>query len=271
MNWNKGFTAGIGHMLLAAGLVLGLSMARPAQAAPVREIVLVHGAFMDGSSWAPVIERLQARGFSVRAAQNPLRSLRDDAQVVRDLLAQPTGTPTQADTLLVGFSWGGVVIGELADEARVAGLVYVAAPAPDVGQSLADLQAGAPAGPAMPGLAALKQNARGQLLLDPARWGEAMAHELPPERAALLAAVQTPVPPSLFSDKASAAAWRTRRSWYVVATEDRLFAPALQWQIARRIGAEILALPSSHAVILSQPERVAALIEQAAKALGEAK
>ena len=151
MNWNKGFTAGIGHALLAAGLVLGLSMARLAQAAPVREIVLVHGAFMDGSSWAPVIERLQARGFSVRAAQNPLRSLRDDAQVVRDLLAQPTGTPTQADTLLVGFSWGGVVIGELADEARVAGLVYVAAPAPDVGQSLADLQAGAPAGPAMPG------------------------------------------------------------------------------------------------------------------------
>lgn len=225
---------------------------------PVRNIVLVHGAFLDGSSWNGVIDRLQKKGYHVSAVQIPLTSLADDVAATRRVLARQDGP-----TILVGHSWGGTVITEVgADAANVVGLVYVAAVAPDVGESTADQLKH---GPAAAGNAGIEKDDNGFLWLKPDAWHNELAADVPQTLTRVLAASQQPMAAQAFSEPVTRAAWQTKPSWYVLTTRDRAVPPETQEWIAQRIGATIVKLPSSHLAQVSHPSEVAAVIEQAAR------
>jgi pimeloyl-ACP methyl ester carboxylesterase len=221
----------------------------------VKNIVLVHGAWADGSGWQSIHENLRARGYNVSVVQNPLTSLADDVAAVDRVLSRQDG-----GTLLVGHSYGGVVITEAGDAPNVAGLVYVAAFVPDTGESVAKLiEGGAPA--------PLQPSADGFLFFNPTLFPQVFAHDLPAGQGAFLAAAQVPPAGAAFAAPVSTAAWRSKPSWYVLSTEDRIIPPAAQRQMATRANAAITEVRGSHAVYISQPESVANAIDAAARAV----
>ena len=220
----------------------------------MRNIVLVHGAWVDGSGWQRIHDILRARGYAVSVVQNPLTSLADDVAAVDRVLARQDGA-----ALLVGHSYGGVVITEAGDAANVAGLVYVAAFVPDAGESVESLIEGE-------ARAALQSSADGFLFFNPTLFPQVFAHDLTTAQGAFLAASQIPPAGAAFSAPVSQAAWRTRRSWYLLATEDRIILPTAQRQMATRAKAAITEVHGSHAVYISQPEAVADAIDAAARA-----
>jgi len=241
--------------LIAAGLLATAgSAARVADApaaAPV-SVILVHGAFADGSDWACVIPLLQARGVRVTAVQNPLTSLADDVAATKRAIDAAPGK-----VVLVGHSWGGTVITEAGAVDKVAGLVYVSAFAPDVGQSSGALGKGYPT---PPGLAALSADASGFLHISDEGMRTHFAFDVPPARAAVMAATQGPIAAKAFDEPVTVAAWKTHPSWYVVTSRDHMISPELQVAMARRIGAQVTTLPTSHVSQEVQPARVAAVI-----------
>jgi pimeloyl-ACP methyl ester carboxylesterase len=222
----------------------------------MKNIVLVHGAWADGSGWQAVHDILRERGYNVSVVQNPVTSLADDVSAVDRVLARQSGP-----ALLVGHSYGGVVITEAGDATNVAGLVYVAAFAPDVGESVSRLVEGGAAPPVQP-------SSDGFLFFDPAIFPKAFAQDLPPEQSAFMAAAQLPPAAAAFEAPVSQASWKIRRSWYVLATEDRIIPPAAQRQMAARANATVTEVTGSHAVYVSQPRAVADAIDAAARSLG---
>ncbi|MBW8725065.1 MAG: alpha/beta hydrolase [Inquilinus limosus] len=247
-------------LALAAAAALSLGMAQAAEAAPagVKNIVLVHGAFADGSSWSGVVAALQAKGYHVTAVQNPLTSLADDVAATKRVLAQQDGP-----TLLVGHSWGGVVITQVEDS-KVAGLVYVAALAPDVGESAADVFKNKPAAVEAD---AIKPGPDGFATIPADRFHSAFAADSSPAQAAVMAATQGPIAVAAFGEKVTAAAWKTLPSWFLVSTADRVINPDLERWEAERIGAHVVSVTGSHTAFVAHPAVVAKAIEDAAGSL----
>jgi len=235
-------------------------LAGPASAADVRNVVIVNGAFADGSGWRQVSDLLTARGYHVSVVQEPLTSLADDVAATRRVLALQDGP-----TILVGHSYGGMVISDAGADEKVAGLVYVAAFQPDRGESLADLAARRPVGGAAPD--AIKATADGWLYLNPERFHQAFAADLPEVDADFLARSQVFADQAAFSTKAGDPAWRLKPSWAVVAADDRSINPALEREMAARAGSHVREIVASHAVYASQPQAVAEVIVGAANAL----
>ncbi len=219
-----------------------------------RNVVLVHGAFADGSSWAGVIAVLQGMGFHATAVQNPLTSLADDVAATRRALAMQDGP-----TVLVGHSYGGVVISEAGDDPKVTALVYVAALAPDIGEPFEEL---AKRFPTPPGGASIRAT-NGYAQLDDAGFVAHFASDLPPEKARVLAAVQGPIGAGLFGERTTVAAWRSKPCWYAVSTMDQIIAPELERFVAQRMGTTTVNLQASHASPVSQPEAIANLVAAA--------
>ncbi|KVG65137.1 alpha/beta fold hydrolase [Burkholderia pseudomultivorans] len=228
-----------------------------AAAAPaVRNIVLVHGAFADGSSWQPVITRLQHMGYHVTAVQNPLTSLDDDVAATENVLRRQTG-----DVLLVGHSWAGAVITQAGDAANVKGLVYLSALVPDDGESVDDLLHGLDAP-----MTGLSPDARGLVWLDDARqFQHVMAGDLPFEQVKALTSTQQPIAAACFTGKVRHAAWHDKPRWYLRTTGDNALNETVQQAIAQRIGATVTTIRSSHMSMLSHPDDVARLIDRAAQ------
>lgn len=225
-------------------------------------VVLVHGAWADGSSWRRVIARLLAEGLDVVAVQNPTSSLADDVAATQAILATVAGP-----VVLVGHSWGGTVITEAGNDPKVAGLVYVAAFAPDVGESTGD-QVGAH--PPPPGLSGVADDGTGRLRMSVASWIENVAQDLPQDEARVLAAIAPPLGAATFGDKITQAAWKNRPNWYVLSSEDRAVSVPLQRELALRLRARTTELAASHMALLSQPDAVAAVIRDAVDSVAEA-
>ena len=222
-----------------------------------KSIVLVHGGFVDGSGWEGVYHLLRKSGHRVSVVQNATSSLADDVAATRRVIAAQTGP-----VVLVGHSYGGVVITEAGNDAKVGALVYIAAFAPDRGESVAalirDPAPGVPVPPILP-----PQD--GLLLLDRERFAASFAGDLDAEKAAFLADSQVPWGMAALEGAVTEPAWKNKPSWYLVATEDRMIPPPAQRAMAQRAGATVVEVAGSHAIYVSQPARVAALIEEAAR------
>lgn len=233
-------------------------VAQPVQAAEgVHNVVLVHGAWADGSSWAKVIPLLESAGLHAVAVQNPLTSFDDDVAATKRAIALQDGP-----VILVGHSLGGVVITEAGADPKVAGLVYVAAFAPDVGVPVGELGKGYPD---PPGAAELRPDAQGYLTLTTKGVMESFAPDLPLAQRKIIAATQGATNSSVFGAKVTEAAWKDKPSWYVVAANDRMISPDLERQSAATIKATTITLASSHVAMLSHPAEVARLIIDAAR------
>lgn len=228
----------------------------PSTGAPVRNVVLVHGAFADGSGWRGVYDNLTARGYRVTIVQNPVTSLADDVAATRRAVKRQDGP-----VILVGHSYGGTVITEAGSDAQVAGLVYVAAFAPDAGESTGDQLADIPAPPTF----VIEPQADGFGFINLAKFKSGFAGDVSDADAAFLRDSQVPIAMSAFGDKVTQAAWRTKPSWFVVATEDGAIDPKLLRKTASRIGAVATEVKGSHVVFLSQPKAVADVIDRAAR------
>jgi pimeloyl-ACP methyl ester carboxylesterase len=224
----------------------------------VRNVVLVHGGFVDGGGWRPVYDLLTADGFRVSVVQNPTLSLAGDAEVTRRVLESQDGP-----VVLVGHSYGGAVISEAGTDEKVAALVFVAAFAPDKGESVGTLIADPPPGAPVPPIVPAGD---GFLLLDRDRFHGAFAGDLPAERAAFLADSQVPWGVQALEGVVSEPAWRVRPSWYLVAADDRMIPPPAQRVMAQRAGSSVLEVAGSHAIYESHADVVAGLIEKAARA-----
>jgi pimeloyl-ACP methyl ester carboxylesterase len=244
---------------VAAALALLFPSALPAAqgAKQPPTVILVHGALLDGSSWNKVIARLLSKKLKVVAVQNPLTSLEDDVAATKRAIAAADGP-----VVLVGHSWGGVVITEAGDDPKVAALVYVAALAPDVGQSVQDVMArGNPA----PAGAEIKSDAAGFLSISAKGMKEDFAQDLPTAETNLLYATQAPIAGKAFGEKVTVAAWRHKPCWYVVAEHDRAADPQLEWAMAKAMGATVMSVPTGHAAMLADPADVATVILKAAE------
>lgn len=238
----------------------GAALAAPAQTLPVdqtvRNVVLVHGAFADGSGWRGVYDDLTARGYRVTIVQNPLTSLADDVAATRRALARQDG-----GTILVGHSWGGVVITEAGVDDKVKGLVYVSALTADVGETAGDQYEGF----GIPSTFVIEEQADGFGFLNGERFQEGFAADVNDADAAFMRDSQVPIAMSAFATPVTQAAWRTRPSWFIVATEDAAIAPAMLRQQAQKIGATTVEIRASHVPMVSQPRAVADVIDQAAR------
>ena len=220
-------------------------------------IVLVHGAFADGSSWNKVIPILEAEGFAVTAVQNPLKSLADDVATTKRAIESQKG-----NVILVGHSYGGAVITEAAaNNPKVKALVYVAAFAPDASETLGGLGEKYPATPLA---TAVAPDSAGFLYIDRSKFHEVFAHDVSEDEAALLAATQKPIAAAIFGEAAKAAGWKTIPSWYVVSTQDKAINPDLERFMAKRINAHTIEINASHVGFLSQPKAIVKIIETAA-------
>jgi pimeloyl-ACP methyl ester carboxylesterase len=238
----------------AATAVLG----RTASAAtpPVaRNVVLVHGAYADGSCWSEVIGRLQQAGLNATAVQNPLTSLADDAAATRRILALQDGP-----TVLVGHSWAGTVISETGIDPGVSALVYVAARAPDSGEDYGALASRFPTPPATAGL--VKAGGFAQLSED--AFLRHFANGVDSSRARVLYAVQGRIADTLFASKTTAAAWRSKPSWYAVSKQDRTTSPELERFLADRMGATVIEVDAGHLSLITHPQEITDLILRAA-------
>ena len=220
-----------------------------------KDVILVHGAWADGSSWSKVIPLLERRGFHVTAVQLPLTSIADDVGAVERAIALDPGP-----VLLVGHSYGGIVITEAGNDPKVSGLVYVSAYAPDAGQSALSLNAMVPVTPVG---AEIRLNA-GFLSLTPTGILDDFAQDLPLYEKQTLVVTQGPVAAVAFGTPSSAPAWKTKPSWYIIASEDRVISPRLEAMMAKSINATTVTVRSSHVIMLSKPEVVADVITQAA-------
>lgn len=225
----------------------------------VKNIVLVHGAFADGSSWSKVIPRLQAGGINVIAVQNPLVSLEEDVAATKRAIAILEGP-----VLLVGHSYGGIVISEAGNDPKVAGLVYVCALIPNDGQSVQDVVS---AFPPAPGSAEFRQDASGFLSLSAKGIHSHFAQDLPAAERNVMVATQTPWAAQTTMTKVASPAWKTKPSWCIIGTEDHMVPPQLARAEAKMIKAKTIELPSSHVPMISQPEKVAEVILKAAREL----
>jgi len=236
-----------------------VSLAAAAQGKPQKTVVLVHGAFADGSSWEKVIPLLQAKGLKVVAVQNPLTTLADDVAATKRAIDAQGGP-----VILVGHSWAGTVITEAGAHDKVAALVYVAAFAPDEGQSSNDLGKD---GPPPPGSANIRPDSAGFLSLTPEGVARDFAQDLPAAQAAVMAVTQGPIAGKTFDERVTNAAWKTKPSWFIVAEKDRMIQPDLERAMAKKINARTTALPTSHVPMLSRPSDVATVILAAAAAV----
>ena len=223
----------------------------------MKNIVLVHGGFVDGAGWEGVYQILKKQGYNVSVVQNPTISLQDDVKVTKRVLDAQDGA-----TILVGHSYGGAVITEAGNHPKVAGLVYITAFAPDKGESVGSLikdpPPGAPAPPILP-----PQD--GFLLLDSKKFPASFAGDVNPEKAAFMADSQVPWGLEAVSASISEPAWGTKPSWYLVVTEDKMIPPDAQRAMSKRAGSKVVEVKGSHAIYVSQPQAVAALIAEAAK------
>jgi pimeloyl-ACP methyl ester carboxylesterase len=239
-----------------AVLVLG-TLGTQAAESSVKNVVLVHGGFVDGSGWSQVYRGLRKDGYNVTIVQNPTTSLADDVAATKLAISQQSGT-----VILVGHSYGGAVITEAGTDPRVKGLVYISAFAPDKGESVQTLIANPPPGAPAPPLLT-PQN--GFLFLDRAKFAEAFAADVAPAVAAFMADSQVPWSVHALTGAVTEPAWRSKRSWYLVTTEDKMIPPPAQRQMAKRAGSTVVETKGSHAVYVSRPQAVIKLIEQAAK------
>ena len=222
-------------------------------------IVLVHGGFVDGSGWEDVYKILKKDGYDVSIVQNPTTSLADDVAATKRVIADQKGP-----VILVGHSYGGVVVTEAGNDPKVSGLVYIAAFAPDRGESVASLIKDPPPGAPVPPILPPQD---GFLALDKARFAASFAADVSPEKAEFMANSQVPWGLEALNGAVSEPAWRTKPSWYLVATDDRMIPPPAQRQMSARASASVVEAKGSHAIYVSQPEAVAALIEKAARSL----
>jgi pimeloyl-ACP methyl ester carboxylesterase len=222
-------------------------------------IVLVHGGFVDGSGWEDVYKILKKDGYDVSIVQNPTISLADDVAVTKRVIAEQKGPVT-----LVGHSYGGVVVTEAGNDERVGALVYIAAFAPDKGESVGSLikdpPPGAPVPPILP-----PQN--GFLALDKAKFAASFAADVAPDKAEFMANSQVPWGLEALNGPVTTAAWKSKPSWYLVATDDRMIPPPAQRAMSKRAGSSVVEVKGSHAVYVSQPAAVAELIKKAAKSI----
>jgi pimeloyl-ACP methyl ester carboxylesterase len=223
----------------------------------IRNVVLVHGNFVDGSGWQGVYDRLTADGYRVAVVQIPNLSLAGDVAATRQIL-DGLGGPA----VLVGHSYGGIVITEAGDHPNVAALVYIAAFAPDQGESLGSLIAEAPADAPAPPILPPQE---GFLFLDRDKFAASFAADVPEKLAAFMADSQLPCHVDALNGAVSEPAWRTKPSWYLVTTDDRMVPPAAQRAMSERAKATVTETPASHAVYVSQPAVVTAVITQAAQ------
>ncbi len=241
---------------LAAMLVSTATLGQgPANAQ--KTVVLVHGAFADGSSWDKVIPLLQAKGLNVVAVQNPLTSLADDVAAASRVIDAQKGP-----VILVGHSWAGTVITEAGASDKVVSLVYIAAFAPDVGQSTNDLGKGLPP---PPGSASIYADPAGFLYVTAEGVAKDFAPDLPSAQTRVMAVTQGPIFAKAFDEKVTKAAWKTKPTWYIVAANDREIQPDLERAMAKKMNATTTVLPTCHVAMLSRPTDVAAVILAAAK------
>ncbi len=256
-----------GKMLVAAAaaaILASCAQAQTAQTIPdnqtVRNVVLVHGAFADGSGWRGVYDDLTARGYRVTIVQNPLTSLEDDVSATRRALARQQGP-----SILVGHSYGGSVITEAGVDPNVAGLVYVSALAPDVGESTGQQFAQIPAPPEF----VIEPGPDGFGFVNMEKFREGFAGDVNETDAAFLRDAQVPINMAIFATPLTQAAWRTRPNWAVVATQDRAIDPRLLRQQAERINAQIVEVEASHVPFITRPREVADVIDQAARSVSQ--
>ena len=238
-------------------------MAQTRTSEGVKNVVLVHGGFVDGSGWQGVYDLLKKDGYTVSIVQNPTISLADDVAVTKRTLAAQDGP-----VVLVGHSYGGVVITEAGSDPKVAGLVYIAAFAPDKGESVSALiknpPPGAPVPPIMP-----PQD--GYLFLDRAKFRESFAADVAPDTAAFMADSQVPWGLEALDGAVTEPAWRTKPSWYLVSTEDKMIPPDAQRAMSKRAGSTVVEARGSHSIYVSQPGAVADLVTKAANGVALAK
>jgi pimeloyl-ACP methyl ester carboxylesterase len=225
----------------------------------MKNVVLVHGGFVDGAGWEGVYKILKQDGYNVSIVQNPTISLEDDVAVTKRTLAAQDG-----ESILVGHSYGGAVITEAGNDPKVARLVYITAFAPDKGESVATLIQDPPPGAPVPPILPPQD---GYLFLDRAKFAASFAADVDPEKAEFMAACQVPWGVAALSGTIREPAWRVKPSWYLVATEDKMIPPAAQRAMSKRAGSTVVEVKGSHAIYVSQPAAVAALIEQAAKSI----
>jgi pimeloyl-ACP methyl ester carboxylesterase len=250
----------VSGLLLVIAFLFGLGevlLSQTGTPANVRNVVLVHGGFVDGSGWEGVYKALKKAGYTVAIVQNPTISLADDVAVTKRAIAAQNGP-----VILVGHSYGGVVITEAGNDPKVAALVYIAAFAPDKGESvnalINDPPPGAPVPPILP-----PQD--GFLFLDRAKFRASFAADVSADAAAFMADSQVPWGVEALGGTVSEPAWKTKPSWYLLTTEDKMIPPDAQRAMSKRAGSKVVEVKASHSVYVSQPLAVASLIEKAAK------
>jgi pimeloyl-ACP methyl ester carboxylesterase len=232
-----------------------------AESPEVMSIVLVHGGFVDGSGWEAVYRILKKDGYTVSVVQNPTISLAGDVAATKSSIRGQEGP-----VILVGHSYGGAVITEAGNDAKVAGLVYIAAFAPDKSESIAKLIKDPPPGAPVPPILPPRD---GFLFLDQAKFPGSFAGDIPKEKADFMASSQVPWGMEAVNGEITEPAWKTKPSWYLLTTEDRMIPPPAQHFMAKRAGATVVEIKASHAVYVSKPEAVAGLIKQAATGSSE--
>ena len=220
-------------------------------------LVLVHGGFVDGSGWEGVYRILKKDGYSVTIVQNPTISLADDVAATKRIVHAQNGP-----VILVGHSYGGAVITEAGNDPKVVGLVYIAAFAPDKGESVSTLIKDPPPGAPVPPILPPQD---GYLFLDKAKFPASFAADVDEEKAAFMADSQVPWGVEALSGTISEPAWKTKPSWYLVTTDDKMIPPPAQRFMSKRAGSTVVEVAGSHAIYVSQPNAVAALIETAVK------
>ena len=225
-------------------------------------VVLVHGGFVDGAGWEGVYKILKRNGHNVSVVQNPTTSLEDDVAATKLILAAQS-----RPAVLVGHSYGGAVITEAGNDPKVAGLVYIAAFAPDKGESIAGLIQDPPPGAPVPPILPPQS---GYLFLDKAKFRASFAADVDTEKATFMADSQVPWGVDALKGTISKAAWKSKPSWYLVATEDKMIPPVAQRSMAKRAGSTVVEEKGSHAIYVSKPSAVVALIEEAIKATSAA-
>ena len=225
----------------------------------MKNIVLVHGGFVDGSGWEGVYSILKKDGYNVSIVQNPTISLKDDVAVTKRILAAQDGP-----AILVGHSYGGAVITEAGNDPKVAGLVYITAFAPDKGESVATLIQNPPPGAPVPPILPPQD---GYLFLERAKFPASFAADVDAEKAAFMADSQVPWGVEALNGKISEPAWKAKPSWYLIATDDKMIPPDAQRFMSKRAGSTVAEAKGSHAIYVSQPKAVADLVEQAARSV----
>ena len=229
----------------------------------VKNVLLIHGGFVDGSGWQGVYDLLKKDGYNVSIVQNPTASLADDVAVTKRMLAAQNGP-----AILVGHSYGGVVITEAGTDPKVAGLVYIAAFAPDKGESVSALIKNPPPGAPVPPILPPQD---GYLFLDRTQFQASFAADVSADTAAFMADSQVPWGLEALNGAVSEPAWKSKPSWYLVSTEDRMIPPDAQRLMSKRAGSTVAEVKGSHAVYVSQPQAVAAIITKAAHGVALAK